>query len=96
MLPTHDHWMSHCLPGSKSSVAKEELKWAASHGHDGFSTEVEEDMTSDESSHQTEPKTKGRRQRKRRNQKKVHVRHLSIECKKCWIKILTINKVLTV
>ena len=74
------YWLSHCLSGSKSSVAKEELDWAASHGHDSFSTEAVEDMTSDESSHQTETKGKCSRQRKRKNQKEVHVWYLAVEC----------------
>ena len=65
-------------------MAKEELDWTASHGHDSFSTEMEEDMTSDESSHQIKANTKGQRQGKRKNQKKVHVWDLAIECKKGW------------
>ena len=82
------YWLSHCLSDSKTSVAKKDLDWAASHGHDSFSTEAVEDMTSDESSHQTETKRKCRRQRKRKNQKEVHVWHLTIECSSVGLKYL--------
>ena len=50
MLPTcvHNHWLSYYPSGGKPSVAKEELDPAASNGHDSFSTEAVENMTSDE------------------------------------------------
>ena len=63
-----------CLSGSKSSVAKNELDWAASHGHDN-SNETVEGSSSDELFDHTKDKMKGRKQTRKRNHKKVW--HLS-------------------
>lgn len=83
ILPTHNYGMFHCLSGSKSLVAKEELDWATSHGHDSSGPEAVEDVTGDGSPHQTEAKTNDRKQKKRRKQEKVHVIiwHLVTGCK---------------